>query len=235
MNGKQAGRFGGGARVAVLAFVAGAQGAAAQAVPAEVAPPMAVGPGSWRAGFWPEGGFVEAGLCLPIREDSTGSGWGVWGEASAMGGWAVTQIGVTRREVLRPGLALGAGMGLRRRTWKDVGVVRHGPVASVGLSGSVGPAEVTAWCRADGVERITWGVLGTRTVGALVGAVAWHSEGNAFIACAGPVHPRLSLGGWMGAPPWRLGVHAVWSVAGRPVGLFSGPHPLFGWTWGVGR
>ena len=146
-----------------------------------------------------------------------------------------TQIGVTRREVLRPGLALGAGMGLRRRTWKDVGVVRHGPVASVGLSGSVGPAEVTAWCRADGVERITWGVLGTRTVGALVGAVAWHSEGNAFIACAGPVHPRLSLGGWMGAPPWRLGVHAVWSVAGRPVGLFSGPHPLFGWTWGVGR
>jgi len=207
----------------------------AQPMPVEVAPPVAVGVGAWRAGFWPEGGFVEAGLVLPIREDSTGSGWLGWGEASAMGGWAVTQLGVTRRQVLRPGLTLGAGAGLRRRAWKDVGVVRHGPVATVGLTGEAGPAEVTAWFEAAGMERFSWGVVGMRSAGALVGAVAWHSEGKAFVGMAGPVHPRWSLGGWMGAWPWRLGVHAVWSVSGRPVALFSGPHPLFGWTWGVGR
>lgn len=218
-----------------LASIAGNVGKA-QLVPADVAPPVAVAPWAWRMGFWPEGGFVEAGATARVLQaDSVGSAWWGWAEASAVGGWTESRGGMARKVVLRPGLTAAVGVGVRRRRWSGVGVVDYGPVASVGLSGKVGPADGLVWCAVDGVEQFTWGVTGTRTVGALVGSVAWRSGHRVFVSCAGQVHPRVWLGGWMAAAPWRLGCTVAWAPGARPVWMVSGPHPLFGWTWGVGK
>lgn len=208
--------------------------AAAQPVPADVAPPMGVAPGSWRVGLWPEGGIVHAGVAAPVlRSDSVKQAWWGWAEASATGGWTVSRVGVTRRQELRPGLTLAAGVGVRRRRWAEVDVVDYGPTATVALAGKAGPADAVLWCDVEGGSQFRWGVMGSRTLDRVSGAVAWHADRGFFASCAGEAHPRVWLGGWMSTGPWRLGASVAWTLGGHPVWLLSGPHPLFGWTWGL--